>query len=58
MDQMSRFWLAHRRMSDANVTFLELSKTMTRGELAKLIAKRPSVWGRFSAWLNTLPETR
>ena len=30
---------------------------MTRGELQKLIDKRPERYGRFSGWLERLPES-
>lgn len=51
------FWRAHRRIADANETFLELvngPNPITRAELAAAIEKRPEVWGRFAAWLSRL----
>jgi len=37
-------------------TFLEMVEDgLTREELTKLIAKRPSLWGRFEHWLPKLP---
>jgi hypothetical protein len=29
---------------------------LTKSELQRLIAKRPSSWGKFSHWLDILPE--
>ncbi|OQA09825.1 MAG: hypothetical protein BWY66_00364 [bacterium ADurb.Bin374] len=54
--QLQIYWEQHRRISDANETFLELVKGgMTRAELEKNIAKRPELWSRFSNWLDKLP---
>lgn len=54
--QMQIFWAEHRKISDANDTFLDLVKGgMTRAELEKNIAKRPGLWARFSNWLDKLP---
>ena len=54
--QMQIYREQHRRICDANETFLELVKNgMTRAELEKNIAKRPGLWSRFSNWLDKLP---
>jgi hypothetical protein len=54
--QYQHFWSAHRNHADGNNTFLELVKGgMTAVELKALIAKRPSLWGRFSNWVGKLP---
>jgi len=40
----------------ANEAAAHILPTLTRAELTALIAKRPEVWGRYSKWLETLPE--
>jgi len=54
--QMQMFWEEHRKIADGNLAFLELSKDMTREELARCIERRPLLWGRFSNWLTILPS--
>lgn len=56
--QEQMFYQAHRRIADVNMAFMELVKAgdITRSELQRLIAKRPEVYTRFSAFLATLPE--
>ena len=56
--QEQMFYQAHRRIADGNMAFMELVKAgdITRSELQRLIAKRPEVYTRFSAFLATLPE--
>jgi len=50
---------AERRASKLNEAFLELvshpSNPMTRDDLARLIARRPDTYGRFSGFLVKLP---
>ena len=56
--QVQMFYQAHRRIADGNLAFMELVEAgdITRSELHKLIAKRPGVYSRFSAFLDTLPK--
>ena len=59
--QEQMFWEEHDRIAAADVTFQEMLKSgnpITKKELRELIKKRPSVWGRYSAYLETdvLPE--
>lgn len=56
--QKQMFYQAHRKIADGNNAFMELVKAgdITRSELQRLIAKRPEVYTRFSAFLATLPE--
>jgi hypothetical protein len=56
MTQLQMFYKAHRNIADANELFLQfVDEGLTRAELEKLIARRPSLWGRFSHWLPKLP---
>ena len=56
MTQAQMYYAAERRSADLNQQFLWLvSDGMTRSELARCIARRPSLWGRFSGWLEVLP---
>lgn len=55
--QEQMFYMSHRRMADANETFLEMvNDGLTREELARNIERRPGLWGRFSSWLVRLPS--
>jgi hypothetical protein len=55
--QVQMFYDAVSRAGEVNVTFLDLVKDgMTREELAKNIARRPSLWQRFEHWLPLLPS--
>jgi len=55
-NQALMYYAAERRSADLNQAFMELMKEgLTRAELAKLIAKRPATYGRFSAFLDKLP---
>lgn len=50
------FWESHRKVADANKTFMDLVLSgLTKEELECLIERRPSVWRRFSRWLDKLP---
>ena len=54
--QRQMFYKAHRQIADANELFLQfVADGLTKTELGKLIARRPSLWGRFSNWLQKLP---
>ena len=51
------YYQAVAKAAAANLTFLQFVKDgMTREDLQKLINKRPSLWGRFSVWLDKLPS--
>jgi len=55
--QKQMFYAADKRNSELNLQFLEFVKEgMTRQELQKCIDRRPGLWGRWSNWLNVLPE--
>jgi hypothetical protein len=55
MTQLQHFYKAHRDIADCDATFMELIRGgLTRDELARLIAKRPALWSRYSAYLKTL----
>jgi peptidoglycan hydrolase-like protein with peptidoglycan-binding domain len=55
--QHDMFYRAGRQRAQADGVFLHLVKTgLTAPELEKLIAKRPSVWGKYRNWLDTLPK--
>jgi hypothetical protein len=57
MNQHQLYWKAHRNISDANITFLEMVKDgLTSNELSKLIVKRPALWKRFDSWISKLPN--
>ncbi len=48
---------AEQKAADANHTFLFLvDNGLTREDLQKLIARRPSLYSRFSNWLDVLPS--
>lgn len=54
--QTQLFWAAHRRVSDENEQFLNLVENgLTRADLEANIKRRPSLWARFSNWLDKLP---
>ena len=54
--QKQMFYAAHRRLADANETFMMIVENgLTRNELSKLIRLRPALWSRFSHWLPKLP---
>lgn len=59
MKSAKQYWHeAERRAAEANLLFLQFVKDgMTREQLARLISRRPSLWGRFSVWLDKLPES-
>jgi len=55
--QEQMFYQAHRQLADTNLLFLELVKDgLTREELQRNIERRPSLWERYSNWLEKLPS--
>lgn len=55
--QRSMFYREQRKIADGNEMFLEMVRDgLTREELAKCIARRPALWGRFAGFLDTLPS--
>lgn len=59
--QEQMYYRAAQRDAAINTVFLEMIKgdaPLTKSELRALIEKRPELWGRFSAWLDSevLPE--
>ncbi|MDO8414803.1 MAG: hypothetical protein Q7S87_01180 [Agitococcus sp.] len=56
--QLQIFYKEQRKLADANTTFLELVREgMTREELQTNIDRRPSLWGRFSNFVDQLPSS-
>ena len=62
MSRPSTLDLYHRTVrlkAETDMVFMEMvnheTNPLTRDELLKLIARRPALWGRFSAWLDQLP---
>ena len=56
MNQMQLYEQERKKIAESNELFLEfVEEGMTREQLAKLIKHRPTLWGRFASWLNTLP---
>jgi hypothetical protein len=57
MTQRWYYEKAFRQSAECNETFLHLVETgLTAKELRALIAKRPGLWSRYSAWLDKLPS--
>ena len=57
ISQKDMFYRAGRQRSEADQTFLHRVKTgLTAPELETLIAKRPSVWGKYRDWVRLLPK--
>ena len=56
MNQLQMFYTEHKKIAECNELFLELAKDMTKSELQKLIERRPSLWGKYSNWLDVLPD--
>lgn len=55
--QQHMFYQAERNAAQVSQTFLELVQDgLTREELARNIKRRPTLWGRFSSWLDKLPS--
>ncbi|WP_316207455.1 hypothetical protein [Bradyrhizobium sp. SZCCHNR3118] len=58
--QLQHYELARRRLSDANLAFMEMvmhpTNPMTREDLTKLIKLRPDHYRRFAGWLDVLPS--
>ena len=55
--QLQLFYQEQEKLGRLNETFNELVKSgLTKNELEKLIAKRPTLYSRFSNWLKVLPN--
>ena len=55
--QQQHYYDAVRSAAEVNLLFLQFVKEgMTKPQLRRNIARRPSLWGRFSGWLDKLPE--
>lgn len=58
--QAQMFYAATRAASERDTTFLELvnhpTNPMTREDLQRNIERRPSLWSRYSGFLNKLPS--
>lgn len=56
--QEQMYYAAERSSAEVNLQFLEFVKDgLTREELQTNIDRRPSLWGRFSTWLEKLPSS-
>ena len=56
--QLQIFYQEQRAIAGVNETFMDLVRDgMTREELSKNIARRPSLWSRFSNFLEVLPSS-
>lgn len=58
-DQHAHFWRSHRKVADANATFMEIqngSNPLTPSEIRQLINRRPWLWGRFEAFAEHAAE--
>lgn len=54
--QEQHYYNAVRKNAEADRTFLMLVKNgMTKTHLQKNIDRRPSLWSKYSNWLNILP---
>jgi hypothetical protein len=57
MTQKQMYYRAVRKAAEENLLFLQFVKDgLTRDQLAKLIARRPSIWGRFANRMPNLPQ--
>lgn len=57
--QAQMYYASVERSAAADKTFLTLVQSgMTKRDLQLNIERRPSLWGRYSNWLNKLPEQR
>lgn len=58
--QSQLFYAASRSAGDRDATFMELvnhpTNPITREDLAANIARRPSLWSRYSGFLDKLPR--
>lgn len=54
--QVQMFYAAERHSAAINADFLWLvDNGMTAADLRRCIERRPSLWARFSGWLDVLP---
>ncbi len=55
--QLQMYEMARKYIADTNAQFLEMVKDgLTADELGRLIKRKPSLWGRFSNWMDKLPK--
>ncbi len=55
--QLQIFYEEQRKIADINNMFLDAVEFgLNREGLARLIAHRPELWGRFENWHDKLPE--
>ena len=60
-EQLRMYYGEFNKMAEGNELFMEFVRNgeMSREQLARLIKHRPSLWSRFSGFLDILPsETR
>lgn len=57
-EQLNMYYGEFKKVAEGNELFMEFVRNgeMTRETLEKLIKRRPSLWGRFAGFLNTLPS--
>ena len=55
--QTQMYYDAERRATGQDALFLDMVREgMTRSELLALIKLRPSLWGKWSSWIDKLPD--
>lgn len=58
--QAQHYELSWRKLAEANAEFMELvnhsTNPLTREDLETNIKRRPSLWGRYAGFLDTLPS--
>lgn len=59
MSQVQLYNNAQYMQARENETFLDLVRSgMTKSDLSRCIAMRPSLWQKYEHWLEKLPEFR
>lgn len=55
--QIQHYYDAVKNAARADKTFLVLVESgMTRSQLSRNISRRPSLWAKYSNWLDKLPD--
>lgn len=55
--QIQHYYDSVKNAARADETFMVLVKSgMTRGQLSRNISRRPSLWTKYSNWLEKLPN--
>lgn len=60
MNQREMYYQAERRSAERDLTFLELvqhpTNPLTKRDLVANIERRPELWGRYTGWVDKLPN--